>query len=268
MFLLLIAVIGSVYYQIVYLPMYKRAQLQKLIQQHAAAAKLQANECKGIDWTTACNRLWGTSAGRVLYTGTSNCSQEITEADLFNSDDPSVTYDNFCLITYRMRIVGNLTFPYYASSCLILGGNHTMELLIQHGAQQNAEEYFCSFNQLILEQIHRHHENILVIAPIFDYEYDELVHPEEVFWNSSKPWGDWRVGVESDPKCCRNKGHVGTLKTISSYDVLDCILATLTDDKLFPNMNKISYVGHSAGTFKHAILCCLSIETHFQSLVL
>jgi hypothetical protein len=204
----------------------------------------------------------------VLYTGTSDRSQEITEADLLNSDDPSVTYDNFCLITYRMRIVGNITFPYYASSRLILGGNYTMALLIQHGALRNAEEYFCSFKQLILEQIHRHHENILVIAPIFDYEYDELVHPEDVFWNSSKPWGDWRVGAESDPKCCGNKGHMGTPKTISSYEVLDRILATLTDDKLFPNMNKISYVGHSAGTFKHAILCCLSIETHFQSSVL
>ena len=256
-FLLLMAVLGFVYYRLVYLPIYKQTQLQKLIQEHAAAAKLRAEQCKGIDWKTACSRLSGASARRVLYTGTNDRSQEIAEADLLNSDDPSVTYDNFCLITYRMRIFGNITFPYYASSRLILGGNYTMALLIQHGALRNAEEYFCSFKQLILEQIHRHHENILVIAPIFDYEYDELVHPEDVFWNSSKPWGDWRVGAESDPNCCGNKGRMGTPKTISSYEVLDHILATLTDDKLFPNMKKISYVGHSAGTFKHAIITAL-----------
>jgi hypothetical protein len=35
--------------------------------------------------------------------------------------------------------------------------------------------------------------------------------------------------------------------TISSFDVLDHILAILTDKQLYPNVDKISFVGHSAG---------------------
>jgi hypothetical protein len=122
-----------------------------------------------------------------------------------------------------------------------------MALLIQHGAIRNAEQYFCSFEELMRTQTYRNFHDILIIAPRFNYEHDELVHPNDVFWNATKPWGDWRVGAESDPKCCGNEGSTGTPKTFSSYEVLDQILATLTDKKLFPNMNKISFVGHSAG---------------------
>ena len=123
-----------------------------------------------------------------------------------------------------------------------------MALFIQHGAMRNAESYFCSFKKLLLRQTYRPVSDILIIAPDFNYEYDDLVHPRDAFWNSSKPWGDWRVGAESDPQCCGNQGSVGTPQTISSFEVLDMMLATLTDRKLFPRMNKISYVGHSAGT--------------------
>ena len=35
--------------------------------------------------------------------------------------------------------------------------------------------------------------------------------------------------------------------TVSSFDVLDHMLSILTNKRLFPNMDKISYVGHSAG---------------------
>jgi hypothetical protein len=107
---------------------------------------------------------------------------------------------------------------------------------------RNAQDYFCSFKQLMEKQDYRPFQDILIIAPDFKYEHDELVHPQDAFWNSSKPWGDWRVGAESDPNCCGKSGS-----TISSFTVLDHMLAILTSKKLFPNMNKISYVGHSAG---------------------
>jgi hypothetical protein len=127
-----------------------------------------------------------------------------------------------------------------------------MALFIQHGALRNAQDYFCSFKQLMLKQKYRNFEDILIIAPYFNYEHDELVHPQDAFWNSSKPWGDWRVGAESDPRCCGNQGHRGIPRTISSFEVLDNMLAMLTSKKLFPRMNKISYVGHSAGRFESA----------------
>jgi len=81
---------------------------------------------------------------------------------------------------------------------------------------------------------------VLVIAPDFNYENDEGVLPADAFWNKSRPWGDWRAGAHSTP----SSGH-GI--TVSSYAVLDTFITLLADKKLFPNMDLISVVGHSAG---------------------
>ena len=230
-----------VFYRTVIAPARRQKELEDRIRAHAAAAALRAEKCRGIDWQNACDALAGAGARRVLYTGTADRSNELEEEAL-DSDDPSVTYDNFCLRIYRLNLFGNITFPYHSSQLLNAGGNHTMALFIQHGAMRNAQDYFCSFKKLMLEQNFRPFSEILIIAPDFNYEHDDLVHPQDAFWNSSKPWGDWRVGAESDPKCCGNSGL-----TISSFDVLDHMLAMLTNRNLYPKMDKISYVGHSAG---------------------
>lgn len=244
--LLLLAMGGMLVYNRVYVPMHKQKMLETAIREHAEAAQERAKQCKGFDWKMACDNLGAAGARRHLYTGTSDRSSELEDEVLY-SDDPTVTYDKNCLRIYRMQLYGNITFPYHASQLLHLGGNYTMALFIQHGAMRNAEDYFCSFKELMLQQNYRNFEDILIIAPDFNYEHDELVHPRDAFWNSSKPWGDWRVGAESDPRCCGNQGNSGDPHTISSFEVLDNLLAMLTSKKLFPRMNKISYVGHSAG---------------------
>lgn len=271
---LLIGSVGYSYYKRVYLPRFREEQLRELIRRHAADARERAKKCANVDWETACIRLSGASARRrSLYTGNADRSSEIfddAEGRLLDSDDPSITYDNHCLLTYRMRLFGNITFPYHASSRLDSGGKYTMALLIQHGAMRNSEEYFCSFKRLMQNQEYRDFRDILIIAPDFNYEQDDLVHPNDVFWNTSKPWGDWRVGAESDPNCCGNKGHTGGApRTFSSYEVLDHILAKLTNRRLFPNMNKISYVGHSAGNvhFNHIGTPIFFSSFNFRNLV-
>lgn len=237
---------GVVYYKKVYEPKRKAKDLARLIAIHAAEARERVKKCKGTTWQTACDALGAAGARRRLYSG--NDVETLTvDEDLLFSDDPTITYDEFCLVNYRMSLGNNITFPYHASSHLADGGNYTLALLIQHGAMRNAEQYFCSFKQLMQEQGYRDFRDVLIIAPNFNYETDSLVHPNDVFWNASKPWGDWRVGAESDPSCCGNKGRMGTPTTVSSFTVLDHILATLTSRRLFPKMNKISYVGHSAG---------------------
>jgi hypothetical protein len=112
---------------------------------------------------------------------------------------------------------------------------------------RNADSYFCSFRSLMLEQNYRPFEDILVIAPDFNYKNDPGVLPTDAFWNTTKPWGDWRVGAESDPECCANGFGTHGGRTISSFEILDHMLHILTDERLYPRMNKISYVGHSAG---------------------
>lgn len=235
---------GVVYYKKVYEPKLKAKELAKLIAIHATEARERLKKCKGITWQTACDALGAAGARRRLY---SDVATPTVDEDLLLSDDPTITYDEFCLVNYRMNLGNNITFPYHASSHLANGGDYTLALLIQHGAMRNAEQYFCSFKQLMQEQGYRDFRDVLIIAPNFNYETDTLVHPNDVFWNASKPWGDWRVGAESDPSCCGNIGRMGTPTTVSSFTVLDHILATLTSRRLFPKMNKISYVGHSAG---------------------
>ena len=242
----LVCTSSFVYYYQVVLPARRQKELEDEIHAHAAAAALRAKKCEGIDWQTACDALSGAGARRVLSTVTPYQPSQLEENALA-SDDPAVTYDNYCLRIYRLQFLDNITFPYHASQLLAAGGNQTMALFIQHGAMRDAQDYFCSFKKLMLIQKYRPFDDILIIAPDFQYGHDALVHPQDAFWNSSKPWGDWRVGAESDPKCCGNSGRTGYERTVSSFEVLDHMLAVLTDKQLFPRMNKISYVGHSAG---------------------
>ena len=244
--LLLVGMSGDLFYDRIYLPIHKRKQLQAAIRAYAEAARVRAMECQGINWRMACDRLGAAGARRKLYTGKSDRSNEL-EDQFFPASD-TITYDEYCLPVYRLELFGGITFPYHSIQSLHTGGNFTMALFIQHGAMRNAMDYFCSFTELMELQDYRDFQDVLIIAPNFNYENDELVHPQDAFWNSSKPWGDWRVGAESDPKCCGNQGHTGEPRTVSSFEVLDNMLAMLTDRDLFPLMDKISYVGHSAGT--------------------
>jgi hypothetical protein len=219
--------------------------------------------CKGIDWQKACDQLeGGAGARRRLDSSEEDGLFSILEESLLDSDDPSVTYDDKCLRVYRLDLIGDTTFPYHANHLLRAGSNQTMTLFIQHGAMRDADKYFCSFRSLMLEQTYRPISDVLVIAPDFNYNGDDGVLSTDAFWNGSKPWGDWRVGAESDPHCC------GGGDTISSFSVLDHMLGILTNKQLYPNMDKISYVGHSAGgqmVQRYAILSELAASFDFPT---
>ena len=205
-------------------------------------------KCRGMDWQTACSQLTEAGARRRLDNQhTHNDYSEMEEYLLQDSDDPSVTYDDNCLRVYRLDLFNTTTFPYHANQLLRAGGNQTMALFIQHGAMRNADSYFCSFRALMLEQTYRPFQDILIIAPDFNYKNDPGVLPSDAFWNATKPFGDWRVGAESDPECCSNGFGTHGGKTISSFTILDHMLDILTNKELYPNMDKISFVGHSAG---------------------
>jgi hypothetical protein len=265
------------------LPLERARLVDAKIRQHAAAAAVRAEQCHSTDWETACDKLAGAGARRKRNLQSSDSGglhaqaaqpkyhsrkhrpgMELEEQLLLDHDDVSVTYDATCLRVYRLSMFGDtITFPYYANQLLRGGGDqYTMALFIQHGALRNAPDYFCSFLKLMRTQTYRPIEEILVIAPDFNYGQDDLVHPMDAVWNSTKPWGDWRVGAESDPKCCGKSG-----RTISSFDVLDHMLSLLMDETLYPNLNKISYVGHSAGTcHRRALIRQRSLLCHILTL--
>lgn len=262
-----LATISSVlFYRKSYLPRKRERHIEHAIRLHAEAAALRREQCRGISWETACDRMTGSAgARRVLVRSNEDRDNEI-EDQILDSDDPTVIYDDNCLREYRLTLFGNITFPYYATQLLNSGGNQSMALFVQHGALRDPENYFCSFKQLLLEQNYRDFNDIILVAPNFSYKGDIDIHPQDAFWNSSKPWGDWRVGAESDPGMSNNTSVINCLLvllchhfpfvveccgrsglTISSFSILDHMLAILTSRKLYPRMNKISYVGHSAG---------------------
>lgn len=263
----LLLVIAGIYYTIrfVIVPHREQKELQEAIQAHADAAALRVKKCSGIDWQAACDALAPPGARRHLSARHKATKYSSMEQEYLHSDNPEVTYDENCLRVYRGTLYGNITVTYYASQLLQAGGNQTMTLFIQHGALRNAANYFCGFKEYMYKQNYRNFEDVLIIAPDFKYEHDSLVHPRDAFWNSSKPWGDWRVGAESDPKCCGDSGM-----TISSFDVIDHMLSVLTNRDIFPKMEKISFTGHSAGgqmVQRYAVMSILAALWDFDDAI-
>ena len=227
-------------------PRLEKQRIERAILKANQIAAAREEQCAHVTWEMACDRMNGAGARRQRERRRQLGTPPIIEEEdnlLQDEDDIRVMYDTNCLRIYRLELFRDkITFPYHGSQLLTLGGNQTMALVIQHGALRNAPNYFCSFKDLILAQTYRHPADVLIVAPDFNYGADTLVHPNDAYWNQSKPWGDWRVGAESDPHCCGN-----TKRTVSSFDILDHMLVLLTDQKLYPRMNQISFVGHSAG---------------------
>lgn len=149
-----------------------------------------------------------------------------------------------CLPHYRLPLTGTdgrVVFPYHAEIDLNKGDSKaTMAIIVIHGAMRDADSYFCAFYDLHKDQAYRSEDEVIVITPDFNYESDPGVEPGDAFWNKSRPWGDWRAGAHSTP----NSGHG---RTVSSYAVLDTFVKLLSDKALYPNMDLVSVVGHSAG---------------------
>jgi hypothetical protein len=275
-------------------PARRKAALQAKIHAQAIYDATLVQKCANISWQTACSALLngGTGAGarrqrrRRLedeadfqddHDEDMTLVEDPLERQFLYSDVPTVRYDADCIREYRLSMMWNITFPYRSNQLLTKGGQHSLALFIQHGALRDASEYFCSFMHLMREQTYRPFNDILIIAPHFQYQHDDFLHPRDAYWNTTKPWGDvsidfrqldvcfeciqrcelllshsqhtlcfispqWRVGAESDPNCCGSSGH-----TISSFNVLDNMLGILTNRQLYPRLNKISFLGHSAG---------------------
>jgi hypothetical protein len=107
------------------------------VKAHAIEAAKLVEKCQGMDWRTACERLGSAAGARrrsLLKTKAAVPTAPDTdeyENAMLHSDDPTITYDQFCLRVHRMKLYGDITFPYHANQLLHLGGNQTMALFIQ-----------------------------------------------------------------------------------------------------------------------------------------
>src|SRR5262245_47633472 len=107
----------------------------------------------------------------------------------------------------------------------------TRALVMVHGAGRNADHYFetstaAGFLAGALD-------NTIILAPRFAAGNDKVAE-NEVLWPERE--GNWRSG-----------GGLSTNANYGSFDLMDDLLRTLANKRIFPNLTKIVVAGHSAG---------------------
>ena len=107
-------------------------------------------------------------------------------------------------------------------------------LVVVHGTEGNAASYF----RFVIEaaRISGKLYDTLVIAPRFvDQRDGNFIDEREFSWSRG---ADWRAGDLSD----RNAPP-----RVSSFELMNQLLARLADSRMFPNLSSIVLAGHSAG---------------------
>ncbi|WP_168731226.1 Ig-like domain-containing protein [Robertkochia marina] len=144
-----------------------------------------------------------------------------------------------CLRSYTLNVGGtDYGFDFYSNYDVLSDPEFVWEgienlMVVVHGQNRNADEYFQFMNQTISGTSLQ--GNTLVVAPYFKEE--AAAEGNELFWGSS-----WRFGG--------NAGNVGT--AISSFDVVDAMITAFSNSSQFPDRKNIFVTGHSSGaSFTH-----------------
>jgi hypothetical protein len=145
-------------------------------------------------------------------------------------------------VTYLARHVytlhttqGEASVPMEMS--LDLGASHpeiTRAAVVFHGKGRNVEGYFSSLEHAAREAGSSGRRTLL-LAPQFLREEDARAHrlPQQFLrWHA----GSWSAGEPA----------MGPIP-LSSFDVIDALLTTLSSRKDYPNLNTIVLIGHSGG---------------------
>lgn len=118
--------------------------------------------------------------------------------------------------------------------------NHAISraLIMVHGQGRDANNYFRhAFGAAFLA---RSLENTVIIAPRFASNHAgncrDALSDNELNWDCAQSPEGWRVG-----------GHAVDNGKISSFDVIDEIVAKLARKDAFPNLKVIVIAGHSGG---------------------
>lgn len=113
-------------------------------------------------------------------------------------------------------------------------------VVVVHGANRNADEYFCAMKEAAALQGQYPPEEVLVVAPWFKAWPPDSVLANEVYWWGGDPNGVWRAGRESDPTADSS----GANRTVSSYAVLDRLVSSLL---ALDCIEHVAVAGHSSG---------------------
>ena len=145
---------------------------------------------------------------------------------------------------------------YYANHSLDeVGDNFTRAVIVVHGVDRNALEYYQTI--ATIAQNEGEYNNTLIIAPHFKIDTDEA-SANELQWLSP---GGWKSGSKSATKA--------GLSRVSSFTVMDELIEHLMNKGLFTNLKEIVLTGHSAGgqyTHRYSATTQLAIDKEKFSL--
>jgi len=114
-----------------------------------------------------------------------------------------------------------------------------MVLIVIHGANRNADDYFCAATAAVERQTRFRIEEILVLAPRFlvpsDLPPSSRLRQRYLQWEDT-PDGPWRYGANAIQPAA-----------VSSFAVLDAMLDYIFQSSNFSNLQHMSIAGHSSG---------------------
>ena len=110
----------------------------------------------------------------------------------------------------------------------------TRAAIVFHGKGRNVEGYFRAL-QLAAQEAGADSRRTLLWAPQFIREEDAVAH------HLAKQFLRWHLGSWS-----AGEPATGPVP-LSSFDVIDAMLATLADRQRFPNLKSVVLIGHSGG---------------------
>lgn len=106
----------------------------------------------------------------------------------------------------------------------------TTAVIYVHGTSRNAASYFES--AIAAAKLENGLENTIIISPSYKTLEDSL-GSSELYWSS----GGWKQGNKS----------INAFAEISSFETIDSLVKSLSNNRRFPNLRKIVIAGHSAG---------------------
>ena len=124
-----------------------------------------------------------------------------------------------------------------------------MVLIVIHGANRNADDYFCAATAAVELQTQFRIEEVLVLAPRFlvpsDLPPSSRWRQQYLQWEDT-PNGPWRYGANAiQPAAAAGAQHHNT--NISSFAVLDAMIDSILQSSNFSNLQHVSIAGHSSG---------------------
>lgn len=150
---------------------------------------------------------------------------------------PCTSGSNNCLQTIALTADGTANFHFY-SSFPIYEEDAAWEdlrsaIIVVHGANRNADDYFNYLMQSL--QSEEVETSTVLISPFFKTAAE--AEAGDYFWGSN----NWREGQQS----------INSAK-ISSFEVIDQLIAQLANKDRFPVLETIIVTGHSSGAlFTH-----------------